>query len=265
MGRNVNEKVDIEDVQQFWDSRPCNIRHSNAPFGTFEYFEEVASRRYFVEPHILDFCDFPSWKGKRVLEIGCGIGTDAVRFAQHGADYTGIELSEKSLQIARNRFAVYGLQGEFLQINAEEADLHQYTKEFDLIYSFGVIHHTPSIERSLESIKNIAQPGTMVKVMIYARNSFKQAMINEGLDQPEAQYGCPIANSYTQDDARSMFETFGFSNISVRQDHIFPYKIPEYKEYKYLKEPYFENMPEEVFNALKKNFGWHLMIDAVKK
>lgn len=60
-------------------------------------------------------------------------------------------------------------------------------------------------------------------------------------------------------------ERFGFTNISVRQDHIFTYKIPEYKEYKYVKESYFETMPASVFNALKKNFGWHLLIDALKK
>ena len=218
-----------------------------------------------MEPHILDFCDFPSWKGKKVLEIGCGIGTDAVQFVQNGASYTGIELSEKSLQIARDRFAIYGLEGKFLQLDAETCDNHSYNNKFDLIYSFGVIHHTPSIERALESISNIAHSGTRVKVMIYARNSFKQAMINDGLDQPEAQFGCPIANTYSIEESIKLFESFGFINISVRQDHIFPYKIPEYKEYNYVKESHFETMPESVFNALKKNFGWHLLIDAEKK
>lgn len=258
----MNENVDIQDVKTFWDNRPCNIRHSDSPFGTRQYFDEVSVRRYFVEPHIIDFCNFPKWKNKNVLEIGCGIGTDAVQFAQHGANYTGIELSDSSLKIAKSRFENYGLEGEFIQLDAELADTYDYRKKFDLIYSFGVIHHTPSIERALKSIRNIASVGTKIKLMIYATESFKQAMINEGLDQPEAQFGCPIANTYTRAEAYTLLEEFGFSNVNITQDHIFPYKIPEYKEYKYVKEPYFESMPENVFNVLKKNFGWHLLIDA---
>ena len=260
----MNNEVGIEEVKHFWDSRPCNLKHSSAPIGTLQYFEEVSERRYFVEPHILEFCDFPSWEGKRVLDIGCGIGTDAVKFAQNGAHYTGIELSEKSLQIAKDRFVLYGLSGNFLNLDAEKADSYNYGEKFDLIYSFGVIHHTPSIERALESIKNIAKSGTRIRIMIYAKNSYKQAMINEGLDQPEAQFGCPIANTYTIDETRAMFERFNFTNILITQDHIFPYKIADYKEYRYVKEPYFESMPKNVYSALKKNFGWHLLIDAIK-
>ena len=85
----------LEVVEQYWDTRPCNIRHSDKEVGTLEYFEEVEKRKYFVEPHIPTFADFQSWREKRVLEIGCGIGTDAINFAKNGAIYTGIELSEK--------------------------------------------------------------------------------------------------------------------------------------------------------------------------
>ncbi|CAN2169952.1 SmtA SAM-dependent methyltransferases [Candidatus Nanopelagicaceae bacterium] len=254
----------IDDVRTFWDSRPCNIRHSKAEIGTLRYFEEVTERRYFVEPHIVSFCNFPEWHGKNVLEIGCGIGTDAEQFARFGAHYTGIELSNNSLQIAIDRFKVSGLKGEFVQLDAETCDSYSFNKKFDLIYSFGVIHHTLSIERALQSIWNIASSGTRVKIMVYAKNSYKQAMINEGLDQPEAQFGCPIANSYSADEALDLFTKQGFSNVKITQDHIFQYKIPEYKEYKYVKEPHFEAMPNQVFAALKKNFGWHLLIDAVK-
>ena len=255
-------EVDIDDVKQFWNSRPCNIRHSNKKIGTKEYFDEVEHRKYFVESHIPKFADFENWKGKTVLEIGCGLGTDAVNFARAGATYTGVELSEESLEIARNRFNLFDLKGSFLLGDAENLESILNGKKFDLIYSFGVLHHTPSIVNALSGIKKLAHENSTLKIMVYAKNSWKQEMINAELDQPEAQYGCPIANSYSKEEITNLLISSGFNPIFLEQAHIFPYMVEPYKNYEYIKQPWFENMPNDMFSVLEKSFGWHLLINA---
>ncbi len=102
--------VEIARVRDYWNDRPCNIRHSTAPVGTKEYFDEVEARKYFVEYHIPGFAEFERWRGKKVLEIGCGIGTDTINFARTGAQVTTVDLSEKSMELARKRAAVFGLE-----------------------------------------------------------------------------------------------------------------------------------------------------------
>src|ERR1039457_5192665 len=112
----------ITKVSEYWNARPCNIRHSPKPVGTREYFDEVEWRNYFVESHIPRFAEFARWKGKKVLEIGCGIGTDTISFARAGAQVTAVDLTEKSLDVARQRARVFGFENQirFLQADAEK-------------------------------------------------------------------------------------------------------------------------------------------------
>jgi ubiquinone/menaquinone biosynthesis C-methylase UbiE len=256
--------ANIEDVKKFWDARPCNVQHSKKELGTKEYFDEVEKKKLFVEPNILDFSQFPLYRGKRVLEVGCGIGTAAINFARHGADYTGFELSEKSLQIAQRRFEVYGFPGNFYQGNAEQLDQYLPAEQFDLVYSWGVIHHSPNPEQIIKQIAKFVKPDGTFKLMLYATNSWKNFMIEAGFDQPEAQYGCPIAYTYTNDEIRDLLSP-AFEVVKIDQDHIFPYQIEPYKQGEYVRQPWFENMPTQIFRVLEKRLGWHLMITAKLK
>lgn len=261
MGANQVPEPTLEDVRAYWNRRPCNIRHSTQPIGTIEYFQEVEARKYFVEPHIPGFADFGRWAGKRVLEIGCGIGTDAVNFQRAGADYTGIDLSEESLAIARKRFDVFGLEGRLIHGDGERLAETLAGEQFDLVYSFGVIHHTPQPLAIIRQVRQLVRPDGEFRLMIYARNSWKDIMIEAGFDQPEAQSGCPIALTYTHDEAARLLE--GFRIDEIRQDHIFPYVVEKYRAYDYELQPWIAAMPPGMFRALEQRLGWHLLIRAV--
>ena len=247
----------IDDVKKYWDDRPCNVRHSDKEIGSKQYFDEVERKRYTAEPHIPLFADFPTWKGKKVLEIGCGLGTEGINFARHGAEYTGTDLSIESINLAQNRFKVYNQKGRFFQGNAENLSSFVNVEKYDLIYSFGVIHHSPKPNLIIDQIYKYMDDSTILKIMLYAKNSWKNYMIDAELDQPEAQYGCPIANTYTEDEVSNLLH--GLEIISIEQNHIFPYQIEPYKQGQYIKEPWFESMPDKMFDTLKKKLGWHLL------
>lgn len=267
----------VIDVQRYWDARPCNIRHSTKPVGSKEYFAEVEARKYFVEPHIPGFAEFERWAGKRVLEVGCGIGTDSVNFARAGAELTAVELSTESLRIAEQRAEVVGIADRirFVQANAEELTSALDDEPFDLVYSFGVVHHTPRPERALAEMRALTAPGGTLKLMVYHRRSWKVfwivAVQGRGrvwetdelvAEHSEAQTGCPVTYSYTRREGRELVERSGYRVQELRVDHIFPYRIRDYVEYRYMKEPYFRWMPQPLFRAFERRFGWHLLITA---
>jgi SAM-dependent methyltransferase len=252
----------LNEVKEYWNTRPCNVKHSQAIIGSKEYFDEVEKRKYFVEPHIPAFAEFERWKGKKVLEIGCGIGTDAVNFARAGAEYTGVELSEESLTLTKNRFEIYGLTGRLECANAEEIDQVFLGEKFDLIYSFGVIHHTVMPSKVVEAVRPLMHSESLFKLMLYAKNSWKSNMIEAGLDQPEAQSGCPIALTYDDQEVRELLSQFNITEI--RNDHIFPYIVSKYINYEYEYEPWFKAMPVDMFKALEKVMGWHKLITCQK-
>lgn len=252
-----------QEIKDYWNRQPCNVKHGTSPVGTRKFFEEVTAKRYRAEPHNLDFPKFHEWRGKRVLEIGCGIGTDAQQFAQHGAHYVGIDLSDESLALAKKRFEVFELEGEFYNIDMSDLDALKKLGKFDLVYSYGVIHHFPNIEKIIDNVHSILNTGGEFKFMVYAKNSWKYAMIRKGLDQFEAQPNCPYAEAFTGEEVEQLLGN-KFKIERLRQAHCFMYNIEKYKQGLFEFEPWFEQMSELMREAIKEYLGWHLLVKARK-
>ena len=159
-----------ERVRAFWQANPCGTKFSDAEPGTRLFYERVAEHRYAKEWHIPAAAGFESARGLRVLEIGCGLGTDGAQFAQAGADYTGVDLTEAAVELARKRFELFGLPGRFLTADAEKLDFAD--ESFDLVYSHGVLHHTPDTESAVREIHRVLRAGGRAVVMLYHRDSY---------------------------------------------------------------------------------------------
>lgn len=277
-GHEAFANVSIDDVRSYWDRRPCNVRHSPAPVGTREYFDQVEARKYFVEPHIPGFAQFERWSGQTVLEIGCGIGTDTVNFARAGAHVTAVDLSAESIAIARQRVKTFGLEDRvrFHHGNAEVLSQEVPARPYDLIYSFGVLHHTPHPERAFAELRKFTRPGTTLKVMVYNRWSYKvlSILVREGrgrlwnvdrliAEHSEAQFGSPVTYTYTRRSGRELLQRHGFTVTDCRVDHIFPYQIPKYLKYEYEREWWLRFLPTPVFRGVERAAGWHLLLTSV--
>ena len=278
--KNNFASVSIEDVASYWNRQPCNIKHSSKPFNSLEYFDEVEKKKHFVEPHILEFADFPSVKGLDVLEIGCGLGTATLGFARALAKkVSAIDLSLESLKLARTRADLYGCKNiEFFQGNAEHLSSFLSPSQYDLIYSFGVIHHSPRPDKILKELHSYLKPQGKLKIMVYNKYSWKvlSIILRYGKGRfwraseivarySEAQTGCPITYTYSKQEAKALFENTGFKIIKMSIDHIFPYKIADYKQHKYVKVWHFRFLPKSLFRLLERTLGWHLCIEAVKQ
>lgn len=159
-----------EKVRAFWQANPCGTKFADAPPGTRRFYELVEDHRYQKEWHIPQAADFAGSKDLKVLEIGCGLGTDGAQFAKAGAEYTGVDLTDAAIELAQRRFELFNLPGRFQTADAERLDFDD--DSFDLVYSHGVLHHTPDTERAVREIYRVLRPGGRSVVMLYHRDSY---------------------------------------------------------------------------------------------
>jgi len=263
--------MSIEDVKNYWNNRPCNIKHSKKDINTIDYFNEVEQKKYFVEPHIPNFADFHKWKNKRVLELGCGIGTDSINFARAGAILTVVDISNISLDICKKRFELFGLNARFFNMDIENINFPN--EKFDLIYSFGVIHHTIEPKNVINKVQHLLDNDGEFRFMVYSKISYKLFWImmehniydiEQGFHklkkESEAQTNCPITHLYTFDDIRYNLLNNNFEIINIWKDFIFTYDINYYYDNIYIKDKYWNNINDDTIKEIAKDLGWNTLV-----
>lgn len=149
-----------EDVRAFWEAEACGER----------YGVEQERLRYELEPEIVAFADFSSGRGRRVLEIGVGMGADLLRWARAGADVTGVDLTHRAVAVTIDRLAREDLSADVRVADAEALPFAD--GEFDLVWSWGVLHHTPRTDTAILEACRVLRPGGRLKVMLYHRRSW---------------------------------------------------------------------------------------------
>jgi ubiquinone/menaquinone biosynthesis C-methylase UbiE len=159
-----------EQVRSFWNRTPCGSSDATAPEATREYYDQIETRRYEREPFIHEYADFASTNGLKVLEIGVGLGTDHVQFARAGAQLHGVDLSDRGVELVRGRLDREGLSSELHVADAERLPFEDAS--FDVVYSWGVLHHTPDTPRAFAEAIRVLRPEGRLCVMVYARHAW---------------------------------------------------------------------------------------------
>lgn len=160
----------VEQVRAFWNTEACGTHFVRQFVDDRDFFRKYREFRYRTEWHIPEFARFADGADRHVLEIGCGNGADGAMFAMHGASYTGVDLTAEAVEATRRHFAAEGLTGTFRQQNCEQ--LSYGDEAFDMVYSFGVLHHTPAPSQAIREVHRVLRPGGVARVMLYHRNSF---------------------------------------------------------------------------------------------
>jgi SAM-dependent methyltransferase len=158
-------------VHEFWNEQSCDTQVALAEKYSKAYFDEIESFRYFDQPFIHSFAQFPRYHGRRVLEVGFGAGTDFIQWLRAGAIASGVDLTQEALKNLTHRIEVYGLPPpERLEV-ADAENLPFRDDSFDLGYSFGVLHHTPDTQKAIRELVRVVKRGGEIKMMLYNRRS----------------------------------------------------------------------------------------------
>ena len=220
--RLANASAAMNDVHDFWNAASCGEQL----YFSGDYAKQ-AEARYALEPYIAPFAGFDNWGGKRVLEIGVGMGADHERFARSGAIMSGIDLTERAIEHTAARLRAAGLQSH-LQVADVTQRLPFPDETFDLVYSWGVLHHSTDTPWAVVHAWRALKFGGTLKAMIYNKWSLVGLMLwarygLAGLKTLEQVYSrhleSPGTKAYTPNEARNLFGCFDHVHVETALSH----------------------------------------------
>jgi ubiquinone/menaquinone biosynthesis C-methylase UbiE len=224
---NIDNATLKAKVKQHWEDETCGIRYGEST-DRQAYFREISESRYELEPYIPPFADFAGAKGKRMLEIGVGAGSDFENWCRHADHASGIDLTERAISLTRERLQLDGFSPEKYSLQTADAENLPFADEsFDMIYSWGVLLCTPDTQRAFQEAYRVLKPGGMIKAMVYHIHSWGalQLYLLHGLARgkltttmKQVMYEhleSPGTKGYTLAEARQLLEASGFEQIKV--------------------------------------------------
>jgi ubiquinone/menaquinone biosynthesis C-methylase UbiE len=257
---SANEKTLNKQVQAYWQAEPCGTSpHIVGELERYsrEWFDAIEEYRYTLEPCIHAVAQFTRYRGKRVLEVGVGAGTDHLQWARAGADLYGVDLTEAGITTTQRHLEAYGLSSRLKQVDAEVLPFDEGT--FDLVYSWGVIHHSEKPERIVAEIRRVLRPGGEFVGMFYHRPSLVslRVWLKYGLlaGKPWRSFANVLyhhvesigTKAYTVGEMRRMFAAFSRTTVTpILTAHDT------------------RRLPALVANRLPQSIGWFLGITAVR-
>lgn len=200
-----------EEVRKFWNADPCGTRYLEGA----EDFEAHSRARYALEPYIFDFADFRTARGLRVLEIGVGIGADYLQWLKAGAKASGVDISGTSIEKARRRCEMAGFLPDLRVADAEQLPFPD--NSFDVVYSYGVMHHSPNTAQCVHEMSRVLKPGGRARIMVYHHPSVTGALLwlrfgfpsGKSLRQSVFDHlESPGTKTYTETEARALLDRF---------------------------------------------------------
>ena len=251
---NVSTVATIERVREYWNRHIHDLEITAHPVGSRGFFDDLDQYHFEKLHHLLRLVDFDGYRGRRVLEVGCGAGVDLARFAKGGADVVGVDLASSAIDLARANFQQQGLSGEFRVADGEALPFPENV--FDLVYAHGVVQYTSNPRRLVDECRRVLKPGGEAVFQVYNRISWLNALsklMKVGLEHDDA----PVLLKLSIAEFRSLVSGF-------REVRIVPERFPvRSRLHGGWKGAIYNGLFVGTFNALPKSlvqrFGWHLL------
>ena len=254
-----SQTAPIGAIRDYWNSHIHDQEITTHPAGTKEYFDELDAYRFEKLDYLPQLVNFAGYSGKELLEVGCGVGIDLVRFARGGAFVTGIDLAESSMELARRNFENNSLSADLRLMNGEAMAIPD--NRFDVVYAHGVLQYTSVPEQMIREIHRVLRPGGEAILMVYNTRSWLPA--TSRLTKVDLEHeGAPAFRTFTIGQFEALLRPFSSSRIVPER---FPVKTRLHHGWKAaLYNEVFVNLFNLLPDSLVRPLGWHLMAFATK-